>query len=55
MNSNKFLDVKQVKKQQIFCVGQKFSGNHPKIFLNLSEQNKVVSCPYCSQKFVWTD
>ncbi|MEN8236506.1 MAG: zinc-finger domain-containing protein [Pseudomonadota bacterium] len=44
-------EIVKVETSQIFCEGNGKTHGHPRIFLKLNEDRKVV-CPYCSCVFV---
>ena len=34
------------------CVGDKLTGAHPKIFLNLKDADGQIECYYCGKSFI---
>jgi uncharacterized Zn-finger protein len=41
----------EVKSMKVHCDGGKGSSGHPRVYLNLGNDNKVA-CPYCGHLFV---
>lgn len=41
----------EVNMKKISCEGGANAAGHPRVFLNMGDNNEVV-CPYCSKKFI---
>lgn len=45
------IEPKETKSDVVHCDGGGLPLGHPRIYLNLGKEGKIV-CPYCSQSFV---
>ena len=43
-------DVEFVKSQKVSCDGGGGALGHPKVYLDMGDENEIV-CPYCSKLF----
>jgi len=39
------------EKSHIYCGGPGTESNHPKIYLEVSQNNETPTCPYCGKTF----
>tara|TARA_B100001175_G_scaffold302557_1_gene296710 strand:- start:262 stop:456 length:195 start_codon:yes stop_codon:yes gene_type:complete len=37
----------------VLCKGDKASGSHPQIFLNVRADDGKIECYYCGKTFIW--
>lgn len=48
-------ETRIVDKMRIACDGNEGALGHPRVWLQISETQGWVECPYCDCKFVHTD
>ena len=40
-----------VKDKKVSCEGHEYPYDHPKVYLEISEDKDEIECPYCSKLF----
>jgi len=40
-------------KKSVTCSGDKNTGAHPQIYLNLRDDDGTIECYYCGKIFIW--
>jgi len=50
---NKMQDNKKsiTKEKKVICYGREQQMDHPKVYLQIKEGERSVTCPYCSCEF----
>ena len=47
--SSKGIEIEKVKEYKVKCDGG--TGEHPRVWLQISYKEKFVVCPYCEKRF----
>lgn len=47
----KDFEIVKVSKRKVSCDGGKAALGHPKVYLNIKDNETSIVCPYCSRKF----
>ncbi|MGV2433119.1 MAG UNVERIFIED_CONTAM: zinc-finger domain-containing protein [Rickettsiaceae bacterium] len=42
----------KVSDRKVSCEGSEYPYDHPKVYLEISDDKKQTDCPYCGRRFI---